>query len=208
MRSILILDTSPRREAVSRALSKRFCDAWRAKHPDASIVYRDVGGAPPEHLDDELIDALRRSPPELNERQQAAVTASDTMIAELDAADVIVVGAPMHNFTISGALRTWIDHVARPGKTFAYIKDKGIQGLLTDKPVIVLSTRGGDYGDGDPQNPNPADFQTGYLRHIFGFMGLRDVRIIAANGLDMGGDARKQGMTAAERAIDAAVDQL
>ena len=124
------------------------------------------------------------------------------MIAELAAADVIVVGAPMHNFTISGALRTWIDHIARPGKTFGYDPETGPHGLLDDKPVYVISTRGGKYGDGDPEDPNPADFQSGYLRHIFGFIGLKNVNIIAANGMDMGGDHRANGIKEAKDKIN------
>lgn len=202
MTNLLVLDTSPRKDAVSRSLTEGFISAWGDKFPEASIVHRDIGGKPPEHLDDDLIDALRRDPDQLNERQIAAIAASDAMIAELETADVIVVGAPMHNFTITGALRTWIDHIARPGKTFGYDPEKGPHGLLDDKPVYVISTRGGKYGDGDPENPNPADFQSDYLRHIFGFIGLKNVNIIAANGMDMGPEHKAEGLKAAETKIN------
>lgn len=202
MTNLLVLDTSPRKDAVSRSLTEGFIADWSAKFPDATIVHRDIGANPPEHLDDELIDALRRNPDQLSDRQTATIAASDAMIAELKAADVIVVGAPMHNFTISGALRTWIDHIARPGKSFGYDPETGPHGLLDDKPVHVISTRGGQYGDGDPENPNPADFQSGYLRHIFGFIGLKSVNIIAANGMDMGGDHREAGIKEAKAKID------
>ena len=205
MTTLLLIDTSPRKDAVSRELTNRFVEAWSAQHPDSTIIHRDVGANPPEHLDDDLIDALRRQPQSLNNRQRAAIAASDAMIAEMQAADAIVVGAPFHNFTITGALRTWIDHVARPGKTFGYDPKTGPKGLLDDKPVFVLSTRGGNYGDGDPANPHPADFQSGYLRHIFTFMGIKDVRIIAANGLDISPDSRRQGLDGAYAAIDKAV---
>lgn len=201
MTNLLVLDTSPRKDAVSRSLTEGFIAAWGDKFPHASIVHRDIGANPPEHLDDDLIDALRRNPDQLNSRQTAAIAASDAMIAELDAADMIVVGAPMHNFTISGALRTWIDHIARPGKTFGYDPETGPHGLLDDKPVYVISTRGGQYGDGDPEAPNPADFQSGYLRHIFGFIGLKNVNIIAANGMDMGEDSRASGIKDAKDKI-------
>jgi len=202
MNNLLVLDTSPRKDAVSRSLTEGFISAWGDKFSDASIVHRDIGANPPEHIDDELIDALRRDPDHLSDRQTAAIAASDAMIAELAAADVIVVGAPMHNFTISGALRTWIDHIARPGKTFGYDPETGPHGLLDDKPVYVISTRGGKYGDGDPEDPNPADFQSGYLRHIFGFIGLKNVNIIAANGMDMGGDHRANGIKEAKDKIN------
>lgn len=202
MSNLLVLDTSPRKDAVSRSITEGFIVAWCDKFPESSIVHRDIGANPPAHLDDELIDALRRNPDHLSERQTTVIAASDAMIAELEAADVIVVGAPMHNFTISGALRTWIDHIARPGKTFGYDPETGPHGLLDDKPVYVISTRGGEYGDGDPENPNPADFQSGYLRHIFGFIGLKNVNIIAANGMDMGDDHRTSGIKQAKEKIN------
>lgn len=108
----------------------------------------------------------------------------------------------MHNFTITGSFRTWIDHVARPGKTFGYGAN-GPEGLLDDKPVYILSTRGGQYGDGDPETPHPVDFQSDYLRHIFAFIGIRSVNIIAANGMDMGDEPRAKGIKNAEDAIKA-----
>lgn len=208
MTTLMVLDTSPSKNSVSRALTERFVDLVADKFADARIIHRDVGLNPPEHIDDELINALRRQPEELTERQVAARAFSDAMIEEMNEADVIVIGAPFHNFTISGALRTWIDHVARPGKTFAYDPDKGLIGLLADKPVYVLSTRGGKYGDSDPANPHPADFQSGYLRHILGFIGLKDVRIIGANGLDMGPEQRAEGIAEAHAKIDDAVASL
>lgn len=206
MSTLLVLDTSPRKDAVSRALTGRFIEQWSARFPDARIVHRDIGANPQEHLDDELIDALRREPETLSNRQVAARAASDAMIEELKQADAIVVGAPMHNFTITGAFRTWLDHIARPGKTFGYDPKTGPVGLLADKPVYVLSTRGGKYGDGSPENPNPADFQSGYVRHIFGFIGLKTVRIIAANGMDMGPEPRAEGLAEANAKIDAVLD--
>lgn len=208
MKTLLVMDTSPRRDAVSRQLTSRFIEQVSARFPDVRIIHRDIGATPPVHVDDELIDALRREPETLSDRQQAARAASDQMISEMSDADAIVIGAPMHNFTISAALRTWIDHVARPGKTFGYDPDTGPKGLLDDKPVYVLSTRGGKYGDGSPENPNPADFQSDYLRHILGFMGLKDVRIIAANGMDMGPEPRAEGMAEANTKIDAAVTDM
>lgn len=202
MSTLLVLDTSPRKDAVSRSLTEHFVAAWSDRHPGAKIIHRDIGANPPEHIDDELINALRKQPEVLTERQKAARASSDAMIAELQQADAIVVGAPMHNFTVTGALRTWIDHIARPGKTFGYDPKTGPFGLLDDKPVYVLSTRGGDYGDGAPDNPNPADFQSDYLRFIFAFIGLKDVRIVAANGMDMGPEKRADGIAAAQGKID------
>lgn len=208
MKTLLVMDASPRKDAVSRQLTNRFIDRVSAKFPNVRIIHRDLGASPLEHIDDELIDALRREPETLSDRQQVARQASDQMIAEMDEADAIVIGSPLHNFTITGALRTWIDHVARPGKTFGYDPETGPKGLLGDKPVYVLSARGGKYGDGSPEDPHPADFQSGYLRHILGFMGLKDVRIIAANGMDMGPEPRAEGLAEANGKIDAAVEAI
>jgi len=205
MKTLLVLDSSPRQDAVSRLLTDRFIQQWGDRFPDSRIIHRDIGSNPPALIDDELIDALRREPETLTERQVATRAASDAMIAEMQQADAIVIGAPMHNFTISAALRTWLDHIARPGKTFGYDPETGPHGLLGDKPVYVLSSRGGDYGDGSTENPNPYDFQSGYLRHILGFIGLKSVNIIAANGLDMGPEPRAKGIADASAAIDAAV---
>lgn len=200
MKTLLVIDSSPRKDAVSRNLTQQFAANWQKSYPEGVVQHQDIGRNPLEHLDDDLIDALRRNPDTLNQRQQDAIAASDEMIASLKQADMVVIGAPMHNFTVTGALRTWIDHIARPGKTFGY-GEKGPEGLLSDKPVYVISTRGGQYGDGDPQNPNPADFQSGYLRHIFAFIGLQSVTVIAANGMDMGDEPRAAGLAAAESRI-------
>ena len=208
MTTLLVIDTSPRKDAVSRSLTERFIERWSAVSPTGTVLYRDIGGAPLEHLDDELIDALRRDPQVMSHRQAATRAASNAMIAEMQNADAIVIGAPMHNFTVTGTLRTWIDHIARPGKTFGYDPATGPKGLLDDKPVFVISSRGGKYGDGDLDDPHPDDFQSPYLRHIFGFMGLKDVRIIAANGMDMGPEDRAEGLAVAEAKIDAAVADL
>jgi len=202
MKTLFVLDTSPRHDALSRKLTQKFVSSWTAANPDGAVLHHDIGTNPPAHLDDELIDALRRNPETLNQRQLDALNASDATIEDLARADMIVIGAPMHNFTITGSFRAWIDHIARPGKTFGYSSNRP-QGLLNDKPVYVLSTRGGQYGDGDPDNPHPADFQTGFLHHIFRFIGLQTVTIIAANGMDMGEEARMAGLDKAEKAISA-----
>ena len=202
MSTLLVIDTSPSRGAVSRRLTQRFVAEWTESNPGGTVLRQDVGTNAPDQLNDELIEALRRNPESVNEYQAKALAASDTMIDEIVRADMIVIGAPMHNFTITGPFRTWLDHVARPGKTFGF-NETGAFGLLEDKPVYVLSTRGGDYGNGDPSEPHPADFQSNYMRHIFGFMGLRSLSIIAANGLDMGDEPRAAGIDEAEHKIRA-----
>lgn len=201
MDNLLVLHASPRRDANSRDLTQKFIEQWSEKFPTSKIVTRDIGATPPEHLDDDMIVALRGNPESFTEHQKSALAYSDQLIEELSNADAIVIGSPMHNFTITAALRTYLDHIARPGKTFGYDAETGPFGMLKDKPVYVISTRGGQYGDGDPDNANPYDFQSGYIRHIFAFLGITNVNIIAANGMDMGEEAHNQGVKDAEEKI-------
>jgi len=208
MRTLLAIDTSPSSDSASRSLVDHFVTHYTTTNPGTTVVHRNIGTAPLAHLDDELINGLRKQPDVLTARQQSARDDSDAMVAEMAAADAIVIGAPMHNFTITSAFRTWIDHIARPGVTFGYDPETGPKGLLADKPVYVISTRGGKYGEADAANPHPADFQSDYIRHIFKFIGITNVQFIAANGMDMGNEPRAEGLEAAHLGIDAAIAHL
>ncbi|MEM9603278.1 MAG: NAD(P)H-dependent oxidoreductase [Pseudomonadota bacterium] len=200
MSTLLILDTSPSKASVSRQLTETFVREWAKANPNGTVLRRDVGMNPPAHLDEKLLEALRSNPELLSDHHKKAHHDSDSAIEELNQADMIVIGAPMHNFSISSGFKAWIDHVAIAGKTFGF-SEKGPEGLLKDRPVYVISARGGDYGDGAETNPHPADFQTGYVRHIFAFMGIQSINIIAANGMDMGDEPRAAGIDEAEQKI-------
>lgn len=202
MSTLLVLDTSPSKTSVSRQLTEQFVSEWTKANTDGTVLRQNVGVKPPAHLDEALLEALRRNPKTLNKKQAKALEVSNAAIEELNQADMIVIAAPMHNFTISSSFKTWIDHVAIAGKTFGF-SEKGPEGLLKDRPVYVISARGGDYGDGAADNPHPADFQTGYVRHIFAFMGIQSINIIAANGMDMGDEPRAAGIEAGEQKIQA-----
>jgi FMN-dependent NADH-azoreductase len=118
---------------------------------------------------------LGREPPHLTPAQRSYLSTSDQLIEELQAADIIVIGAPMHNFAIPSSLKAWIDQIVRLGKTFGY-GPSGVRGLLAKKRVIVVTARGGAYEKGTPAER--FDFQEPYLRHILGFIGLTDVTFI------------------------------
>ena len=122
-------------------------------------------------------------------------------MGELETADVIVIGAPMHNFSLPSGLKAWIDHVARVGKTFRYT-DEGPEGLLKSKKVFVLTARGGNYSENSPVHA--MDHQAPYLRTILGFMGLDDVTFIHAQGVAQGED----GVRKAEAKIDTALAEM
>ena len=128
---------------------------------------------------------------------------SDELIAELRAADIIVIGAPMYNFGVATSLRAWFDHVLRAGETFRY-SEAGPKGLLSGKRVIVVESRGGFYSEG----PSKAvDFQEPYLSHLLGFMGLTDVTFVRAERIGYGPEARAEAIAAATSALRQAAAQ-
>src|SRR5207237_273059 len=131
-------------------------------------------------------------------RQAARVAPDDALIAELQAADVVVLGVPMYNFGVPAQLKNWIDAIARAGITFRYT-EKGPEGLLKDKKVYVTLTRGGQYRN------TPSDTQVPYLKTIFTFLGLTDVQFVYAEGLAMGADAERNGIASAHEQIEEAL---
>ena len=198
MTNILTLNGSPKTEgSVSRDLIERFVDKWRAENT-ASVVARDVGTTPPPHLDEATIGAFYTPEDARSDDQQARIAFSDELVGELEAADVIVIGAPMHNFGLPSGLKAWIDHVARVGRTFKYTEN-GPEGLLTGKKVYVLTARGGNYSESSPAHA--MDHQAPYLRTVLGFLGLDDVTFIHAQGVAGGED----GIRAAEDEVDRVV---
>jgi FMN-dependent NADH-azoreductase len=137
----------------------------------------------------------------LTEVQKRENAVSERLVSQFLAADVVVVGAPMFNFSIPSQLKAWIDRVAQVGRTFKYT-EKGPQGLAGGKTVIVASTRGGAY------SAMPAlDHQESYLRTVFGFFGVTDVRFVRAEGLAMGDAAKAAALASAEADIQAHVSE-
>jgi len=160
------------------------------------VFTRDLGGKPIPHLTIDSANALRGAEP-ANDAQASAQALSDELIAELKAADTLVIGAPMYNFGIASTLKTWFDHVLRAGITFKY-SESGPVGLLKDKRAIVIETRGGLYSEGPAQ---VMDSQEPNLRNLLSFMGITNVKFFRAEKLAFGPEAREQ-------AIDAARAQL
>lgn len=174
--------------SVSRIVSAAIVDQLRAAHPGAAVVHRDLANAAPAHLD----GALLTTPPEQAAGSLKAEQAlTDALIAELFAADTIVIGAPMYNFSIPTQLKAWFDRVLKAGVTFKYT-ESGPVGLAGGRRVIIASSRGGAYGD-----DSPMDFQEPYLKALLGFIGLTDVTVIRAEGVAMGDEARKAAIAQA-----------
>ena len=197
MKSLLVINSSATGEgSVSRELVEFAVDRLRQESPEAAVVHRDLGANPVPHLEVATLNGVRGTPS--TEVEQAARQLSDALIAELRAADTVVIGAPMYNFGVTTALRSWFDHVMRAGETFSYSAE-GPRGLLDGKRVIVIESRGGLYSEG------PAavmDFQEPYLRHLLGFIGLKDVTFVHAEKIGYGPESRAAAIQAARLRIE------
>jgi FMN-dependent NADH-azoreductase len=202
MQSLLVINSSAAREgSVSRTLVEEAVARLLENNPLASVVRRDLGANPVPHLSVDTLAGVRGVPATTIE--QGTRSLSDELIAELRAADTIVIGAPMYNFGITTGLRAWFDHVLRAGETFSY-SEAGPQGLLTGKRVIVIESRGGLYSEG----PGSAvDFQEPYLRHLLNFIGITDVTFVHAEKIGFGPEARAAALAGAKARIAAVTDQ-
>lgn len=190
MSNILVLNSSVSGEAsVSRLLVADAVTELTQRDPAAKLVFRDLAADPVPHLTPQTVAGVRAQA--TTPAEQAARALSDELIAELRAADTIVIGAPMYNFSIPTTLRSWFDHVLRAGETFSY-SEAGPKGLLPGKKVIVVESRGGLYSEGPGQ---AIDFQEPYLRQLLGFIGLADdLTFIRAEKIGYGPDARDQAL--------------
>jgi len=168
---LLHVNSSARRNAVSWHLTSGFMDDWKEQNPTGEVMERDLAKTLfPAPVAGEWVQAVNADPSNLTAVQRWAISPSDVFIAELAAADTIVIGAPMHNFTISWPLRAWFDHIVRLGKTVVYGVN-GPNGLLQGKTVAIITTRGESYGPGAPGSE--FDLEP-YLRRLLGSVGLTD----------------------------------
>lgn len=204
---VLHLDSSILGDASgSRALSASIVSAIRTHNPDVNVVYRDLVLDAIPHLDGPIASGFRDLSIASDDPHVAREHArSNALVQELQGSDVIVVGAPMYNFSVATQLKAWIDRVMQPGKTFKYTP-AGPVGLAGGKRVIVASTRGGVYTAG----PMAAlDFQETYLKAAFGFIGITDVHYLRAESMSRGPDIRARAMEDARagvlRVVDAAL---
>ena len=170
-----------------------------ARYPHTWVVERTLTPASMPHLDAETFAAMAVPEGQRTERQKSLVALSDTLIAELEAADAIVLTVPMYNFSIPSALKAWIDHVARAGRTFRYT-EAGPVGLLKGKKVVVVTARGGLYSNGSPAGA--FDFQEPYLRAVLRFIGIDDVTFVHLEGLKISAEVAAKGLDRAREDID------
>jgi FMN-dependent NADH-azoreductase len=199
MSTLLHINSSVRSNgSASRQLTAEFIQKWRAAHTDYRIVERDLAAEPVPHVTEQTIGAYFTPAENRSAEQAEAVSLSDQLVAELIAADVIVLGAPMYNFSVSSALKAWIDHIARAGVTFKYT-ETGPVGLLGGKKVIVFTSRGGVYSEGPAKS---MDFHETYLRGVLGFVGLDDVTFVHTEGLSLGEETATNAFANTRSAMD------
>ena len=205
MATLLQIDSSPLGEAsVSRQLTASIVKAWTAADSSLKVDYLDVAAAPPDHLTAELMKVVKfRDIEILTPRQAEELALTDRLVDQLLAADILVIGAPMYNFSIPTQLKAWIDRICQAGKTFRYT-EKGPVGLATGKKVIVASTRGGIYSTNEALKA--LDHQEAYLTTVLGFIGITDVSFVRAEGVAMGLERKAEALAEADAQIAALVD--
>ena len=196
MKNVLFITSSAQAgNSVSGRLAQELEAQLSEAFPGVAIVRRDVGTDTLPHLTAETVGAIRGTA--VTEAEKAALALSDALVAEMQAAELIVIASPMYNFGMSSTLKAWFDHVLRAGVTFRYT-EAGPEGLLADKKAVVIESRAGLYSEGPAAG---MDGQEPHLRTLLGFMGIDDVTWVRAEKLAFGPEA-------ASESIDGAIAQL
>jgi FMN-dependent NADH-azoreductase len=197
MSTVLVITSSALGAAsVSNQLVQDAVAQLRSQNFAIKVITRDLGNDPIPHLNSDSAAALRGAAP-ANDAQGAAAELSKKLIAEIEEADTLVIGAPMYNFGIPSTLKTWFDYVLRAGLTFRYT-EAGPVGLLHGKRAIVIESRGGSYSDGPAK---AMDAQEPHLRALLGLIGIADVTFIRAERLAFGADVRQQAIDTARKEL-------
>lgn len=199
---LLHIDSSILGQAsASRQLSAAIVDGLVQTLPGLDVARRDLAADPTPHLNGRLLPTVRPGLPAAGATTAEAAQSAAILQEFLDA-DIVVIGAPMYNFTVSTQLKAWLDRVLVAGRTFSYA-ETGPVGLAGAKRVIIASSRGGLYGPGTPAETN--DFHETYLRAVFRFIGIDDIEIVRAEGLALGPDHREAAIAAALATIPVVV---
>lgn len=195
MRNVLRISSGLFQESsVSSLLMDELLQAMRADNQHFQLQERNFNIQPVPHLDGPWLQAIMTAPADRSEEQQLKADYSDGLIAELQAADTIIIGLPMYNFSVPSMLKAWIDHIARAGVTFKYT-EQGAVGLLTGKKVVLVAALGGVHEEG------VSDFLRPYMKQVLSLDGLDDIEFVSADGLNMGPQRREQGLAAARGQI-------
>jgi len=194
-RTLLRIDSSlAGSDSVSSQLMDELVNGLIQNHP-TNVIHRQLGSESVPHIDGAWMGALSVDSAELTDEQKVKRDYSDNQIKQVKEADIIVIAAPMYNFSVPSVLKAWFDHIARAGETFKYTQN-GPEGLLKDKKVYLVTTRGGIHAG------KATDTLLPFVKIFLEFVGLTDVEVIYAEGLNMGGSLREEGLEAAKHKIE------
>jgi FMN-dependent NADH-azoreductase len=194
MSNILYVNSSPRGNAsYSNQIAERVIRELQQAEPASRVVVRDLARDPLPHIDDDFVVATKSAAGPQTDKQHQILATSNALVDELFAADIIVIAAPMINFSVASTLKSWIDYVARAGRTFKYT-EQGPQGLVTGKRVIIVSASGGVYSAGDAIS---FDFQVPWLKGVLAFLGMTNVELIRIEGTAFGPEAAEKAVASA-----------
>jgi FMN-dependent NADH-azoreductase len=203
MSTILLVTSSPRGPAsYSTRVAHALVERLRVENPGATVVVRDLAREPLPHIGEAFVGGLFVAPEARTPAQAAEVARSDALVAELFAADTIVIASAMINFAPTSTLKTWFDHVARAGVTFRYTAEGVAEGLVTAKKIYLVESRGGIYSEGPAK---VIDFQEPYIRHMLGFLGMTDVVVVPVEGTVLGPEIAEKALNGALSRVSGSV---
>jgi FMN-dependent NADH-azoreductase len=180
MTRLLRIDASSRTtDSISRRYADLFVERWFQTRPNGKLVVRDLAHTPIPHISAMTISAYYTPPKQMNAEMKSATRLSDELIAELRAADLLLISTAMYNFTVPSALKAWVDQIVRIGHTFSYVPEQGFTGLLQGKRAVIVSASGADFSG---EAMRSMDFLTPYLKALLGFLGIQSVETIALEG--------------------------
>ncbi len=211
MKTILRIDASARtKRSLTRDLSQRFIDEWQKQRPADKVVHRDIGLNPPPAVSEDWIGAAFTPAKERTKTQQATLQLSDTLIDEVERADIILLGVPMYNYGMPSALKAWFDQIIRVNKTFTFDLARGdepLETILSGKHLVILSSRGefGFESGGVREHRNHLD---SHIRTCSKFLGVVQDHLIAIEYQEFGDERHRQSVENAQRAVPKLVDQL
>ncbi|PKG42555.1 FMN-dependent NADH-azoreductase [Psychroflexus sp. MES1-P1E] len=191
MNKVLIINASVRKEkSYSRKLTENFTENWQRKHPEDIFTHREVGLNIISPIDENWISSAFIKPDDRTELNQKGVKISDELVKELKENDIYVLGSPMYNWSVPSGLKAYIDQIMRINETWKFRSGKpdgDYVGLLKNKKMFILSSRG-DTGYGENEKNEYMNFQTTYLKFVFGMMGVQDISIISLDNEEFGGE--------------------
>ena len=211
MATLLHIDASVRSDrSLSRALSRAFAEGWRARGPAGAVLRQDVGAAPPPHTDEAWIVACFTPSDQRTEAQRLSLAASDELIAELEAADVVVIGTPMYNYGMPAMLKAWVDQVVRVGHTFSFDLARGdwpLAPLLSGKSLVLLTSTG-EFGFAHGEIREGWNHLDTHLRTLSGYLGAARVHHIGMEYQEFGDERHAHSVTAAHARIPQLVEEV